>query len=127
LAIPLPDGTCAFGRLYKEYTLAVYKERSASIHDIPDTPEYDFFVTVYRDVITDGQWPVVGSVPFAREDDAWRPPTYMQDIFTGKFSRYFHGEITPSTERQCAGLELTAVWDREHVIDRLMGTKAGDI
>jgi hypothetical protein len=82
-AIPLPDGTCAFGRLYKEYTLAIYKKRSKDRNEIPDGISekngYDFFVTVYADLLSDGQWTVVGNIPFDHNDDAWRPPTYIKD------------------------------------------------
>ena len=122
LAIPLPNGTYAFGRLYSEYTLAIYKERTKNIHEIPENKEYDFFVGVYRDVICDGEWPVIDQVPFENEDDAWKkPPNYMKDIFTGEISKYERGIITPSTEEECKGLEICAVWDRTHVVDRLMG------
>jgi len=121
LAIPLPNNTYAFGRLFKEYTLAIYKERKNIMYEIPKESDYDFFVTVYRSVICDGEWPVVGNIPFENEDDAWKPPNYMKDIFTGKFSIYEHGIISPSKEDDCKGLEICAVWEREHVIDRLMG------
>jgi len=126
-AIPLPDGTYAFGRLYKEFTLAIYKERSVKKDEIPsEIPGkngYDFFVTVYRDLLTDGQWTVVGNIPFTHDDNAWRPPTYIKDVLNGNFSIYENGEIRPASERQCKGLEVAAVWDRHHLIDRLMGVR----
>ena len=71
MAIPLPDNTYAFGRLFKEYTLAIFKERKNIMNEIPKESDYDFFVTVYRYVICDGEWPVVGNIPFENEDDAW--------------------------------------------------------
>jgi hypothetical protein len=123
LAIPLPNGTYAFGRLYKEYILAIYKGRSRNINDVPDNGEYDFFVGVYADLLTDGQWLVVGNTPFDNDDDAWGPPSYIKDTLDGTFSIYDHGEIRPATEQECKGLEITAAWDRHHLIDRLMGTK----
>ena len=122
-SIPLPNGTYAFGRLYKEYTLAIYKERSEIINEIPVQKDYDFFVGVYADLLTDGQWPVICNIPFVHENDAWRPPTYIKDIISGKYSIYEYGEIRPSSEEECKGLEVTAAWDRHHLIDRLMGTK----
>jgi hypothetical protein len=125
IAIPLPDGSYAFGRLYKEGTLAIFKERAKDINEIPDEiPEkngYEFFVTVYRDLLSDGQWTVVGNIPFDNDDDAWRPPSYIKDALNGNFSIYEHGEIRPASEQQCKGLEATAVWDRNHLVDRLMG------
>ena len=126
-AIPLPNGTYAFGRLYKEYTLAIYKIRAENINTIPEKDDYDFFVGVYRDVLTDGQWPVIGNIPFIDDSDSWRPPTYMKDIFTGKFSIYHYGEVKPASEQECKGLELTATWDRQHLIDRLMGVPPSSI
>ena len=54
--IPLPDGTNAYGRLYKEYTLAIYNTRAHSYDELPDTEDYQFFVGVYKDLLTDGEW-----------------------------------------------------------------------
>jgi hypothetical protein len=76
---------------------------------------------VYKSCLTDGEWAVVGNIPFVSDDDAWQPPQYMKDIFTGAYSIYEHGEVRPSTEQECKGLELCSVWARNHVIDRLMG------
>ena len=122
-AIPLPNDTYAFGRLFKENTLAIFKERSENINEIPKQQNYDFFVAVYTDLLNDGVWSIIGNIPFTNEEDAWRPPTYIKDPFNGKYFIYEHAEIRPSSEEECKGLEVTAVWDRHHLIDRLMGTK----
>ncbi|GMO57643.1 MAG: hypothetical protein Ta2G_17450 [Termitinemataceae bacterium] len=120
-AIPLPDGAFAFGRLYEEYALAIYKERTKDINILPKSLEYDFFVGVYSDLLKDGEWVVVGNIPFANDEDAWTPPTFIKDPINGKFSLYHHGKITPATREECEGLEVASAWDRHHVIDRLMG------
>ncbi len=57
--IPLPDGTNAYGRLYKEYTLAIYSTRAYSYNELPNTEEYQCFIGVYKDLLTDGKWKVV--------------------------------------------------------------------
>ena len=66
-SIPLPDNTYAFGRLHNEGRLAIYKERSRDMNRIPESGEYDFFVCVYSNVLTDGEWPKVGNIPFKHE------------------------------------------------------------
>jgi hypothetical protein len=120
-AIPLPNNTYAFGRLHKEYALAIYKEHTHDINVLPKSLEYDFYVNVYADLLKDGEWPVVGTIPFEDEHDAWPPPGFIKDPINGKFSLYEHGEIRPATHEECMGLEAAAVWDRNHVVDRLMG------
>ena len=120
-AIPLPDKTFAFGRLYKE-RLAIAKERSDNISAFPDFKNIDFFVGVYKDVLTDGEWPIVGNMPFKDGEDIWSPKTYIQDqMHPERYEIYEKGKIRKSTHEECIGLEETAVWDRNHVVDRLMG------
>lgn len=121
-AIPLPDNTFAFGRQYKEFSLAIYKERSKNKDDIPQNKEIDFFVGVYRDLLTDGEWPKVDNIPFDNEDDVWPPKTFIKDqLKPDNYEIYYKGEIVKATKKECLGLEVTAAWDRQHVVDRLMG------
>ena len=125
-SIPLPNGTYAFGRLHEKGRLAIYKERSSNMDKIPGSNEYEFFVTVYRYVLTDGEWVRIGNIPFEHDDEAVGPPfSYIKDSIDGRFFLYENesGKMYPATEEQCEGLEVAAVWDRLHVIDRLMGTK----
>lgn len=119
-AIPLPDGTFAFGRLYRE-GLAIFKKRSTDMNNIPDF-EVDFYVGVYKDVLTDGKWPLVGTIPFKENEDIWAPPMFIEDMLRpGNYEIYHKGNIRKSTKEECIGLEYCAVWARNHVVDRLMG------
>lgn len=119
--IPLPNGKIAFARLFKEYTLAIYKSIYLDASELPQNEEYSFFVGVYKDLLQDGEWKVIESRPFLADDDAWAPPQCIKDKLSGKYSLYFKGEIIPSTEEECKGLEQVAAWDRQHVVDRIMG------
>lgn len=86
-----------------------------------DTEEYQFFVSVYKDLLQDGEWKVVGNRRFEDEEDAWAPPRCVIDAITKKGSLYYRGEIIPCEYEECKDLEIAAVWDREHVVDRIMG------
>lgn len=119
--IPLPNGLNAYGRLYKEYVLAIYQERCVDVMDLPEDETYEFFVGVYRDLLLNGEWKIVGNREFNTEDEAWAPPQCIIDSITGIGSLYHKGEIIPCTYDQCKGLEIVAAWDKHHVIDRLMG------
>lgn len=119
--IPLPNGTNAYGRLYKECTLAIYKIRCNSISELPEKEEYQFFVGVYKDLLQDGEWPIVANREFKSEEDAWPPPQCVLDAITKIGSLYHKGETRRCTYEECKDLEIVAAWDRHHVVDRLMG------
>ena len=44
--IPLPNGKNAYGRLFKEYTLAIYSGIYNDISELPDTVSYYRFICV---------------------------------------------------------------------------------
>ena len=119
--IPLPNGQNAYGRLYKEYTLAIYKKRGISVEDLDSSEDYEAFIGVYKDLLQDGEWKVVGNRPFAEKEEAWPPPKVVVDAITNRGSLYYKGVITPCSYEECKDLEVVAVWDRHHVVDRLMG------
>lgn len=125
--IPLPNGRKAFARLYKEFTLAVYEKTYEDMSQLSYENKYQFIVGVYEDLLRDGEWKIVGNRPFAAEDEAWPPAQCIRDKISGKYSIYVKGEMIPSTEEECKGLEHVAAWDRHHVIDRIMGERKWNI
>ena len=120
-AIPLPNGKYAFGRVFKDAGFGIYRKIEDNVTQIPDKEEYQFIVSIYKDLLTDGEWIFLKNKPFNSEDDMWPPKRYIKDKISGCYSIYYKGEITPSTEEECANLEVAAVWDRHHLIDRIMG------
>lgn len=119
--IPLPNGKNAYGRLYKETTLGIYINQCNSINELTKEEDYLFFVAVYKDLLQDGEWKVVGNRKFKNDEDAWAPPRCMVDAITKVGSIIYRGIVSECTYDECKDLELAAVWDRQHVIDRLMG------
>jgi hypothetical protein len=120
-AIPLPNGKYAFGRIFKDAGIGIYKYIGESIEDIPKGEEYQFIVGIYEDVLKSGDWTVVENRPFMSDDEAYPPPSCIIDIISGKYSIYHKGEIRSSTKSECEGLEVAAVWADNHIIDRIMG------
>lgn len=119
--ISLPNGKKAYGRLFKEYTLAIYREICSDFDKLPEKEEYQFFVGVYKDLLQDGVWRIVGNRKFNREEEAWAPPQCVVDAITGIGSIYYKGEIIPCSYEECKDLEIVSANDRHHVIDRIMG------
>jgi hypothetical protein len=120
-AIPLPNGMYAFGRVMRDAGIAIYKYIGSSVEDIPKTEEYQFIVGVYKDVLQGGAWTVVGNRPFNNEEESWPPKEYILDQINGSYRIYHKGEMIPSTQEECEGLEEATVWDAHHIIDRIMG------
>ena len=119
--ISLPNGKKAYGRLYKEYTLAIYEKICDDVTELPEEEKYRFFAGVYKNLLQDGEWPVVANRKFASDEDSWAPPQCVVDAITKIGSLYFKGEIIPCSYEECKDLEIVAAWDRHHLIDRIMG------
>lgn len=119
--IPLPNGKKAYGRLYKEGVLGIYKGVYNSLSELPLLEKYLFFVCVYEDILKDGKWPIVGNRSFENEEESWSPPWCVVDALTKKGSIYYKGEFFDCTYEECKDLEIASVWERHHVIDRIMG------
>jgi Immunity protein 26 len=119
--IPLPNQKFAYGRVYDDAGVGVYKE----ISDLPDNPpigsrEFMFNVGMYADILKSGEWRIIANDPFINED-SFPPPSFIKDIISGGFSVYEKGVIRESTEEECKELEECAVWDSHHIIERIMG------
>ncbi|WP_413379269.1 Imm26 family immunity protein [Paenibacillus taichungensis] len=120
-AIPLPNGKFAFGRRFKDANIAIYNYMGNTFEDKPQQENYQFIVGVYDDVLKSGDWPVVENRPFVNEAEAWPPPACVIDKLTGEHSIYYMGEIKPADIKECEGLEIAAVWEAQHIVDRIMG------
>lgn len=69
-------------------------------------------------------------IPLSQQEQSIVYRSFQQDPMSGALSIYWEkpdgswGE-DPATRAQCAGLERTAVWDPEHLEDRLRDHRAG--
>lgn len=120
-AIPLPNGKFAYGRVYKDACIAIYKHIGETMKDTPITEDYVFTVGIYKDILQSGQWTIVESKPFISDEEAWPPAMYTVDTISGKYSIYHKGQFRDSNMIECEGLEEAAVWEARHIIDRIMG------
>jgi hypothetical protein len=126
LRIPLGDDEFGFGRVLPGVLVAFYDAKSP-----PDLPIEEivgqailFKVWVMDYAIKRGVWPVIGHVPLT-EDLLVEPWFFKKDSITGALTRYRAGEEIPAKRRECQKLECAAVWDPEHVADRLRDHFAG--
>lgn len=127
--IDIGDGRHTYGVLLTDPFVAVY--------DLPTTGEGEadpvevlgrpvlFIVAVYDDAIG-RDWPIVGTVPDGTRLPAV-PDRFIQDIYNPQSCQIIDvdGNIRPATPQECVGLEAAAVWEGEHVVERIQDHYAG--
>ncbi len=118
-------GLMAYAVVLAEGAFAIFDGRTAPDADAAIRRPPMFYVAVIDGAVTTGRWPVVQTdvdlVPALKV-----PPTFMQDpLNREKFQVYERGMMRPASRAECLHLERTAVWDPEHVEDRIRDAYAG--
>lgn len=88
---------------------------------ILETKNILFILMVYDDVITSGHWKKVGKLRI-REDLKIQPNKFIYHKGENPEYEIYNpntGEIRRSTKEQVKGLECAAVWEANHVEDRI--------
>lgn len=131
--IDLGNETHSYGHVLREPLIAFY-DRAYQDEELP--PEIiaslplAFTLMVMNHAITKGRWPIIGRVQPSFGINL-TPAFFKQDLITGEFSIYQEiPDLAPFYERpaeieECLGLEAAAVWEPEHVEDRLRDHFAG--
>lgn len=119
--IDLGNGYYGFGQVLESPLMVFFnlkREISPNIEEIVES-EVSFIVWVMNYAIIDGIWPIIGRAEVTDKINE-RPPFYKQDRLSGKLSVTYTGaEEEPATYADVVNLECAAVWDPEHVVDRL--------
>ncbi len=122
LQIDLKNGQYAFGRVINKEETLFYDFFTNNISSLGLDKIYSakelFRVPVMKYAITSGQWVVIDNKPI-KADLAIPNKYFMQDVITKEFSIYHQGNILPATYEEIKDLESAAVWEPEHVEDRL--------
>ena len=120
--IQLNQHKLVYGQILNDASIGIFNISSESEVDIGDLKglEKTFYSGIFDTSISSGDWPVVGNIPFEKEDDSWSPPQYIQDIINPeKYSIYYRGEMTSATKEQVTGLERQVMRKPEELINEL--------
>lgn len=125
--VDLGSGIHTYARVLNEAQFAIYDcktEQELGVDAIVAS-RILFFVAVMDYAVERGMWMVVGHVPLEGALLS-PPPRFMQDALNpALFSIYENGNIRKASRSECEGLERAAVWDPEHVCDRIRDYYAG--
>jgi hypothetical protein len=116
-----------FGRVLEEPFVAFYEYKEAdgepSVDEIV-ARKIIFTIPTMKQAITQGRWKVIGNRPLSA--DLTAPiETFLQDRITGKLSILVGHVQRPASVEECLPLERAAVWEPEHVEDRLQDARLG--
>lgn len=131
LKVNLGDGRHAYAQVSYDPLIVFFEgtfTEDMSLSDAAQLPVL-FRVWVHNDAIKKGFWPVLGNQPLTAENAA-EPFFYKQDAISGAVSLYHSafadmGYERPASVSECEGLECAAVWDPDHILDRLRDHYAG--
>jgi len=125
--INLSDGSFSYGVIIDEPLLAFTKARFTERPEISPELFEDvvFQLWVMNSAIGKNGWPVIGEVSLKNLSIS-EPKFYQYDLISKRFYHYVDStNDIPSTRDGCVGFECAAVWDKEHVEDRLLANKTG--
>jgi hypothetical protein len=116
LALTLPEADFAFFG-----PAALVDDASANLFSHPVL----FRVAVHKSAWSTGRWSRVARVEVPQDLLAPLPKFIQDPLNASKFELYVGGEIRPAIRAECEGLERAAVWEPEHVEQRLRDHLAG--
>lgn len=121
--------TTYYGRLLEFPWAAFYDFRSQQpMKGLSEITSHSvaFMVAAHKDLVADGQWETIGVAPL---EPSLRPPKAqaMIDVLDPEHCQIIddEGNIREATREECEGLEPAAVWEPEHIVDRLEDHFAG--
>lgn len=123
------NGQTYYARLLKFPWAAFYdyrtEEPTGDLDEITSRPVL-FTLAAHKDLIAQGQWEVVGR---RKLEEELGPPAAQRvvDVLDPGHHRIIddEGSIREATREEVEGLEVAAVWEPEHIADRLEDHYAG--
>lgn len=132
--IGLGQGKKSYARVLNEPLFAFYDKIYDASNELNPSQMIElpvaFKIDVMNSAVTTGRWPVIGRIDLSPDLEEVAK-FCKQDIVTGAL--FIYQEVPdlapyferPATIEECEGLEVAAVWDAEHVEDRLRDHFAG--
>jgi hypothetical protein len=120
-------GWTYYARLLEFPWVAFYKHRTKKADDNLDeitSKDVLFTIAAHKSFVGKTGWQSIGNRPLEKR---LRPPKAQAVWDDAENCQIIddQGEMRPATPKQCKGLEPAAVWEPNHIADRLDDTFAG--
>jgi len=132
VAVPLPDGRFAFGKVFKDTDLGVYDFVSKKMESLKAVTAHKiaFFQPVTDEPIKSGEWPILGEEPFPDEESSWGPPKVVgvfpeMEVDPSRLKISHKGTYRQATPKEAAGKDIELFCQRAElcvdiIVDRLI-------
>ena len=119
--IPLPEGKFAYGRVYDDASVSIYRKVTEKPFQPPiGARDFLFTVGLYSDILENGYWEIIDRDEFEAGESPWPPPYFVRDVISGDYQIYHKGVLRPAEPQEVVGLEEAAVYDADHIVDRII-------
>ncbi|QES87744.1 Imm26 family immunity protein [Rhizosphaericola mali] len=125
IEILLPNGMFSYGRILAKASFAfynIYSENKILDLEFIKNAEIIFINSVYKYAISKNRWIIIGIIEL-EPNLRVLPMEFIQDTFNYNQIELYDpntGEIKQSQKSECLGLERAAVWEPEHIEDRII-------
>lgn len=123
VAIPLPNKSYAYGKIFNDSTIGIYKIVTKIIETVERVTQCHiaFYAGFFDTKILSGDWSIIGWQKFLNDEEAWPPPAYIQDILNPQTYRIYHkGMMRPATKEEIKGLEKAIMYKPESLESKIM-------
>lgn len=132
IAVPLPDGRFAFGKMFRDSNVGVYDFISNKIESLKEIIKHKiaFFEPTTDSAIKSGEWPIVGEDPFPDNDSSWAPPKVVgvfpeMQADPSRLKISYRGAYRKADPKEAAGKDIELFCQRpdlfvEIIVDRLI-------
>ena len=128
LKVPLGDALHTYAQTLNEADFAFFDARTdgeLAVADVVASPIL-FREAVHKSAWTTGRWRAVSESPLTHALSL-PVPRFVQDaLHPERFQIYLGGTLSPATRLECTNLQRCAVWDPNHIEDRLRDYYAGN-
>ncbi len=125
--VNLGDGYHSYGQVLNIEVEAFFNIRTKEELKLEEiiNKEILFIISVHKHAFNDGRWKIIGKGQ-VKENLKKSPPFFLQHpLDKNKMQIYEDGAFRPALKKEIKCLERLAVWDANHVEDRLRDHFAG--
>jgi len=123
VAILLPNKQYAYGKIFHDSTIGIYKLVTRTIAPIEKViqSQIAFYAGFFDTKILSGDWSIIGTQQFFSDEEDWPPPKYVQDILNPQKYRIYHkGMMRPATLKDIKGLDKAIMYKPESLESKIM-------
>ncbi|KZN60871.1 Imm26 family immunity protein [Pseudoalteromonas luteoviolacea] len=120
--VPVVDNLFVYGRILNDASIEIYNKVFDELVDVNELKGLGvlFDCGIFSTAIKNGEWEIIGHIPFENEEDSWPKPKFIQDIINReKFCIYYKGERVQASKDEIINMDEQAMYKPEQLVERI--------